>query len=115
MAARTYGSEMPTAKDRPVAGYIRVSRIGGRKGEGYISPDEQKGAIESYAGELGLRVAPDAWVDDHDRSGGNFDRPGWERIVKRIESGELAGGNLPPGRPLRAKLAGRGNADTAHR
>ncbi len=91
MAARTYRSEMATAKDRPVAGYIRVSRIGGRKGEGYISPDEQKAAIESYAGELGLRMAPDAWGDDQDRSGGNFDRPGWERIVKRIESGELAG------------------------
>jgi site-specific DNA recombinase len=91
MAARTYGSEMAIAKDRPLAGYIRVSRIGGRKGEGFTSPDEQKAAIEAYAAEIGLRVASDAWVDDKDRSGGNFDRPGWENIVRRIESGELGG------------------------
>jgi DNA invertase Pin-like site-specific DNA recombinase len=77
--------------ERPVAGYIRVSRIGGRSGEGYISPDEQRQQIERYASELGVRVADDAWGDDQDYSGGNFNRPGWEGIVKRIESGELGG------------------------
>jgi DNA invertase Pin-like site-specific DNA recombinase len=82
---------MATKAGRPVAGYIRVSRIGGRSGEGYISPDEQRQQIEGYAKELGLSIAPDAWADDQDYSGGNFDRPGWEGIVKRIESGELAG------------------------
>ena len=35
--------------DQRVAGYIRVSRIGGRSGEGYISPDEQREAIAAYA------------------------------------------------------------------
>ena len=82
---------MPSHAKRPVAGYIRVSRIGGRSGEGYISPDEQKKQIERYADELGLVVAPDAWADDQDRSGGNFDRPGWESTIARIESGELGG------------------------
>jgi DNA invertase Pin-like site-specific DNA recombinase len=87
MAGRTCSTDMATVKDQPVAGYIRVSRIGGCKGEGYISPDGQRTAIEGYAAELGLRIAADAW----DRSGGNFDRPGWERIVKRIESEEVGG------------------------
>jgi site-specific DNA recombinase len=77
--------------EQPVAGYIRVSRIGGRSGEGYISPDEQRDAIAAYARELGVCVPDDAWFEDQDYSGGNLDRPGWERVVQRIEAGELAG------------------------
>lgn len=65
---------MALGNEKLVAGYIRVSRIGGRSGEGYISPDEQRREIERYAGELGLRVTADAWGDDQDYSGGNFDR-----------------------------------------
>lgn len=83
--------DMTRMGERPVAGYIRVSRIGGRSGEGYISPDEQRQQIEGYAKELGTFIPDDAWGDDQDYSGGNFDRPGWESIVKRIESGELGG------------------------
>jgi site-specific DNA recombinase len=33
-------------------GYIRVSRVGGREGEGYISPSVQRVEIEKYAAEL---------------------------------------------------------------
>jgi site-specific DNA recombinase len=90
-ASRTPTCDMAAKGERPVAGYIRVSRIGGRSGEGYISPDDQRKQIENYAQELGVRIAPDAWGDDQDYSGGNFNRPGWESIVKRIEAGELAG------------------------
>ncbi|HET6571635.1 MAG TPA: recombinase family protein [Solirubrobacterales bacterium] len=81
------------AKDgvQSVAGYIRVSRIGGRSGDGYISPDEQKEAIAAYAKELDLRIPRDAWIDDQDYSGGNLERPGWESLVRRIEAGELGG------------------------
>lgn len=90
--ARTTSPKMAAKNgERPVAGYIRVSRIGGRSGEGYISPDEQRVQIERYAKELGVRIAEDAWGDDQDYSGGNFNRPGWESIVKRIASGELGG------------------------
>lgn len=88
---RTENPRVKASGKKLVAGYIRVSRIGGRSGEGYISPDEQRREIERYAKELGVRIAPDAWGDDQDYSGGNFDRPGWENIVKRIESGELGG------------------------
>lgn len=88
---RTDDLPMAVVGKKPVAGYIRVSRIGGRSGEGYISPDVQREQILRYASELGVRIPDDAWGDDQDRTGGNFDRPGWESIVARIESGELGG------------------------
>jgi hypothetical protein len=50
-----------------------VSRVGGREGEGYISPDVQRESIEAYASELGGSIA--AWHDDQDFSGGNTERP----------------------------------------
>ena len=56
--------EMARQGQRPVAGYIRVSRIGGRSGDGYISPDEQRNLISSYAKELGVFIPDDAWGDD---------------------------------------------------
>ena len=76
---------MPNADSNPVAvaGYIRVSRIGGRAGEGYIAPDQQREAIGRYAEQLGVVIAGDAWYDDQDFSGGNLDRPGWETLVIR--------------------------------
>ena len=83
--------DMAKGAVQPVAGYIRVSRIGGRSGDGYISPDEQKEAIAAYANELGLRIPKNAWIDDQDYSGGNLERPGWESLVRRIEAGELGG------------------------
>ena len=70
-------------------GYIRVSRVGGREGEGYISPDEQRRAIEAYAAELGGEIV--AWHDDQDFSGGNTQRPGFEAMLARLEAGETDG------------------------
>ena len=79
------------SRGRPVGGYIRVSRIGGRAGDGYISPKVQRESIKRYADELGCSIPADAWFDDQDYSGGNLDRPGWEALVARIEAGELDG------------------------
>jgi DNA invertase Pin-like site-specific DNA recombinase len=70
-------------------GYIRVSRIGGRKGEGYISPQVQQEAIETYAEELEGEIV--AWHDDQDQSGGNVERPGFQRVLERLEAGETDG------------------------
>lgn len=75
----------------PVAGYIRVSRIGGRSGEGFISPEEQRRDISSYASQLKFEIPDDAWFEDQDSTGGNLDRPGWEELMSRVESGELRG------------------------
>lgn len=70
-------------------GYVRVSRIGGRSGEGYISPTEQREAIVLYAKELGGRIV--AWHDDQDFSGGNLERPGFQAARDRIRAGESDG------------------------
>ena len=58
-------------------GYVRVSRVGGREGEGYISPTVQRESIEGYARDLEGEIV--AWRDDQDYSGGNVERPGFQR------------------------------------
>jgi site-specific DNA recombinase len=70
-------------------GYVRVSRIGGRQGEGYIAPADQREAIESYAAELGGKIV--AWHDDQDYSGGNIERPGFQAALERIRNRESDG------------------------
>lgn len=70
-------------------GYIRVSRVGGREGEGYISPDVQRDAITAYASELGGEIV--AWHDDQDFSGGNIERPGFQAAIERLRAGESDG------------------------
>ena len=70
-------------------GYVRVSRVGGREGEGYISPDVQREAIEAYAGELGGEIV--AWHQDEDYSGGNTERPDFQAALERIRAGESEG------------------------
>lgn len=70
-------------------GYIRVSRIGGREGEGYISPDEQRDAILAYAAQLGGEIV--AWHDDQDFSGGNVERPGFQAMLDRLAARETDG------------------------
>lgn len=70
-------------------GYVRVSRVGGCEGEGYIAPDTQREAIQAYARELGGEIA--AWHDDQDYTGGNTERPGFQAALERIRSGESEG------------------------
>lgn len=67
-------------------GYIRVSAIGGREGEGYISPDVQREASDGYAAELGGSIV--AWFEDQDYTGGNMDRPDFQRMLGLLEAGE---------------------------
>lgn len=70
-------------------GYVRVSRVGGREGEGYISPTVQRETIEGYAQQLGGKVV--AWHDDQDLSGGNVERPGFQAAIERLRTGEADG------------------------
>ena len=72
-----------------LCGYIRVSRVGGREGEGYISPDLQRQAISAYAAEMGGEVA--RWFTDEDFSGGSIERPGFQQALKDIRAGKLDG------------------------
>jgi site-specific DNA recombinase len=70
-------------------GYIRVSRVGGREGEGYISPRVQKEQIEGYASDLAGEIV--AWHDDQDFSGGNTERPAFQRALERLRGGDTDG------------------------
>jgi DNA invertase Pin-like site-specific DNA recombinase len=70
-------------------GYVRVSRVGGRQGEGYISPTVQREAIEAYARELGGDIV--AWHQDEDFSGGNVERPDFQAALERLRAGESDG------------------------
>lgn len=70
-------------------GYIRVSRIGDREGEGYISPAVQRDAISAYAGELGGEIIH--WGDDQDFSGGTLDRPAFQASLERLREGVTDG------------------------
>ncbi len=45
-----------------VDGYVRVSCIGGRAGDGYISREVQREQISAFAGLMGVEI--DAWHDD---------------------------------------------------
>ena len=70
-------------------GYIRVSRVLGREGEGYISPTVQREAIEKYAAELDGEIV--AWHEDQDYSGANVERPAFQAVLERLRSGASDG------------------------
>lgn len=74
---------------RSVDGYVRVSRVAGREGESFISPDEQRRAIEHYAAAHKLHIA--AWHEDLDQSGRTLDRPGFQAALDRCRRGETGG------------------------
>ena len=70
-------------------GYIRVSRVGGRSGDAFISPGEQKERVKAWAKAQGHRIAK--WHEDLDQPGSKADRPGLIAAMERIESGATGG------------------------
>ncbi len=70
-------------------GYVRVSRVAGRSGESFISPSEQRAAIEAWAKGTGTEIVE--WHEDLDYSGGTLDRPGFQAALDRCRAG-LTGG-----------------------
>ncbi|MGD0165789.1 MAG: recombinase family protein [Gaiellaceae bacterium] len=74
---------------RTADGYVRVSRVGGRKGDSFISPDEQRAAIEAWAISTGTTILE--WYEDLDESGGTLERPGFKSALERCRAG-LTGG-----------------------
>jgi hypothetical protein len=73
----------------PVDGYIRVSRVGDRSGESYISPDIQRNALEAWAAERGVELV--VHEPEENVSGGTMDRPVFNRIMRRIRAKESGG------------------------
>jgi site-specific DNA recombinase len=65
-------------------GYVRVSKVGGREGDGFISPEVQETAIREWA----KRSAVDVVMQPHELkvSGGTMDRPVFNRIMERASA-----------------------------
>jgi DNA invertase Pin-like site-specific DNA recombinase len=70
-------------------GYIRVSRVGGREGERFISPEDQREQIDRWAKLRGVSIAN--WETDLDQTGQVLSRPGLDRILERIRTGQTGG------------------------
>jgi site-specific DNA recombinase len=73
----------------PFDGYIRVSRVGDRSGESYISPATQEKAIRDWAQRRGERLELNP--PEENVSGGTMDRPILNAIMERIRRGESKG------------------------
>ena len=70
-------------------GYIRISRVAGREGPSFISPDVQRSKIEAWAAMREVEIS--ALHQDMDVSGGQISRPGLDALLERIESGKTGG------------------------
>lgn len=72
-----------------LVGYVRVSHVGDREGDSFISPSVQREQIERYAALKGYTVVE--VIEDLDQSGGKADRPGFQRGLEMIERREVDG------------------------
>ncbi len=70
--------------------YIRVSKVGGREGDSFQSPDDQRRDIDHIAG-LTPGASIVAECSDLDVSGGSMDRPGVREAITMVESGQADG------------------------
>jgi site-specific DNA recombinase len=70
-------------------GYIRVSRVAGREGESFISPAVQRETIENYARLHKHEVV--RWWTDLDQTGAKLERPEFQKMLARCQSGETGG------------------------
>src|SRR5215210_3194791 len=64
-------------------GYIRVSRVGKRKGPSFISPVVQREAIEEWAERSGVELLH--VYEEFDESGSRADRPLLAAAIERVE------------------------------
>lgn len=72
-----------------LAGYVRVSRVAGREGDSFISPALQREQIAALAKARGHEIIE--WIEDLDESGGKWERPGFQRVLQMVETGEADG------------------------
>jgi site-specific DNA recombinase len=78
---------MSASVARRAIGIVRVSRVNGREGESFASPDEQRQRIEQACERDGLRLLD--VLDEMDVSGGTAlqDRAGLRGAIEAIENG----------------------------
>src|SRR4051794_37377930 len=72
-----------------LVGYVRVSRVGGREGPSFISPDVQQERIAAQAKAKGAEIV--AWETDLDQTGATMERPGLQAALERIRKDEAEG------------------------
>ena len=70
-------------------GYIRVSRVAGREGESFISPEVQRKKIEGWAELHNVEIVH--WWTELDASGAQRDRPKFQHALERCERGDTGG------------------------
>jgi len=70
-------------------GYIRVSRVGGREGDSFITTKVQREKIEAWAKLHDVEVAQ-LW-EELDQSGAKSDRPKFREAMRRCRDGETDG------------------------
>jgi site-specific DNA recombinase len=75
------------SQTKPVDVYVRVSRVGTR--EHLTSPEEQERDARRFAESRGLTIGE--VFTDLNESGGTLERPGFAKVLRRIERGESAG------------------------
>ena len=72
-----------------LVGYVRVSSVGGRAGETFISPSVQRDRVEQLARAHGHTIV--AWQEDLDQPGSRLNRPGLDEAFRLIEQGDADG------------------------
>jgi DNA invertase Pin-like site-specific DNA recombinase len=72
-----------------VDGYIRISRVGRRRGERFISPAVQRDEIEAWVSAHGAQLVE--VFEELDQSGRRPDRPLLQEAARRIEAGISSG------------------------
>jgi DNA invertase Pin-like site-specific DNA recombinase len=83
-------SQKPATTSSPVLdAVVRVSRVNGRDGESFMSPDVQRDTILAWAARSGVTV--DQWHEELDVSGKTTDREGLRAAADRAISGEVDG------------------------
>jgi site-specific DNA recombinase len=69
--------------------YVRVSRVNGRAGDSFISPDVQRSKVEAWAKSREVEIA--CVHQDLDQTGGKLSRPGFDKALDRVRQGKTAG------------------------
>lgn len=70
-------------------GYVRISKVGGREGDSFLSPAQQRDAILGWMKRNGVQLGE--MFEEMDVSGGKMKRPKLDRVLDRIESGASDG------------------------
>src|SRR6266571_632907 len=70
-------------------GYVRVSRVAGREGDSFISPEVQREKIEAWAKLHDAQIVE--WHEELDESGAKRERPLFQEALARCERGETGG------------------------